>query len=324
MAVYGIDGTALRVADSDENREYFGLASGAHRGDSGYPMVQVATLMSVRSHLLANAVFAPYTTGEKTLAAELWDEIPDHSLTVVDRGLAYPGMLLPLHAKGKERNWLVRVPAQLKSWEVLKRLGPKDVLVRIGVSRQARRKDPTLPESYVCRALAYSYDGHPSGWMLTSLLDRKAYPKKELVALYHERWELELGYDEIKTTMLRQEESLRSQTVDGTRQELWGIFLAYNLVRLEMAVIADELRIPATQISFALTLRFLLLEWRAFGHASPGSLPKRLSRMREDLIAFALPKRRPKRRYPRAVKRKMSSYAKKRRSTPSQARGGPK
>ena len=52
--------------------------------------------------------------------------------------------------------------------------------------------------------------------------------------LYHERWELELGYDEIKTDLLDHEEAIRGQKPDGVRQELWGILLAYNLVRLEM------------------------------------------------------------------------------------------
>ena len=44
----------------------------------------------------------------------------------------------------------------------------------------------------------------------------------EIIALYHERWEIELAYDEIKTEMLDREESIRSRTPDGVRQEIWG------------------------------------------------------------------------------------------------------
>ena len=61
------------------------------------------------------------------------------------------------------------------------------------------------------------------------------------MALYHERWELELGYDEIKTHLLDRQEAIRSRTPAGVRQELWGIALAYNLVRLEMERAADML-----------------------------------------------------------------------------------
>jgi hypothetical protein len=62
----------------------------------------------------------------------------------------------------------------------------------------------------------------------------KAFPASQIVAVYHERWELELGYDEIKTTMLKREETIRCRSVAEVEQELWGILLAYNLVRLEI------------------------------------------------------------------------------------------
>ena len=40
----------------------------------------------------------------------------------------------------------------------------------------------------------------------------------EIIALYHERWELELGFDEIKTHTLEREETLRSRTPERIRQ----------------------------------------------------------------------------------------------------------
>jgi hypothetical protein len=54
----------------------------------------------------------------------------------------------------------------------------------------------------------------------TSLLDSGASPRSELVALYHERWEIELGFDEIKTHMLAREdedEQRQPQAPDGAR-----------------------------------------------------------------------------------------------------------
>ena len=60
----------------------------------------------------------------------------------------------------------------------------------------------------------------------------------ETVALYHERWEIELGFDEIKARLLEREEAIRSRTAGGVRQELWGIALVYNLVRVKMANVA--------------------------------------------------------------------------------------
>src|SRR5262245_3388977 len=58
--------------------------------------------------------------------------------------------------------------------------------------------------------------------LLTSLLDPVAYPATEVVALYHERWELELGFDEVKTHTLERAEALRSKTPARVIQEVWA------------------------------------------------------------------------------------------------------
>jgi hypothetical protein len=43
-------------------------------------------LMGLRSHLVAAAAFEPYATGEHGSAQTLWEQVPDHSLVVLDRG----------------------------------------------------------------------------------------------------------------------------------------------------------------------------------------------------------------------------------------------
>ena len=93
LALYAVDGTSLRVPDTSENRAHFGSATG--RTESGYPMARAVALMAVRSHLLAAARFGPYTRGEHSYANELWSEVPDSSLTLVDRGFLVAGVLIP-------------------------------------------------------------------------------------------------------------------------------------------------------------------------------------------------------------------------------------
>src|SRR5262249_48387487 len=126
---------------------------------------------------------------------------------------------------GTRRQWLIRAKKNLP-WRTLQRLGPRDAIVEMDVSKEARRKDPSLPETWVMRAITYQRKGVPPQTLLTSLLDPVAFPADEIVLMYHERWELELGYDEIKTELLDREEAIRSRTPTGVQQELWGIFLA--------------------------------------------------------------------------------------------------
>ena len=313
LAMYGVDGSTLRVPDTDANRAHFGgQAAGAGRGDSGYPMVRVVALMALRSHLIASANFGPYTVDERTFAQSIWSAIPDNSLTLLDRMYLQANVLVPLRSGGANRHWLSRAKTTTK-WRVVKKLGKGDDLVEIDIRRAARFQDPSLPESYSARAIRHERPGFQPQILLTSLTDAKAYPAAELAALYHERWELELGYDEVKTEMLAREESIRSKSPVAVAQELFGILLAYNLVRLEAQAIAAEMKIEPIHISFVAVLRFVTEQWLWAGiTATPGGIPGRLVDMRDKIRRFVLPPRRPEREYPRAVKIKMTNYPRKR------------
>jgi hypothetical protein len=308
LGLYAVDGTSLRVPDTAENRAHFGSAQG--RTESGYPMTRAVALMAVRSHFLAAVRFGPYTRGEHSYANELWPEVPDCSLTIVDRGFLVAGVLIPLFRAGTGRHWLTRAKSNT-SWRVVERLGPKDELVEMKVSHQARKEDPTLPEAWFARAIHCQRKGFPPQTLLTSLADAEKYPASELVELYHERWEIELGYDEIKTEILEREEAIRSKSPTAVAQELWGILLAYNLVRLEMERVADEAGVEPTRISFITALHLVCDEWLWCAVAKPGAIPKHLRNLRTKLARLVLPSRRA-RTYPRAVKVKMSSYPRKR------------
>jgi hypothetical protein len=313
LALYGVDGATLRVPDSDENRRHFGgQSAGAVRGNSGYPLMKLVALMALRSHLLVSANFGPYGVDERTYSTSLWSSVPDHSLTLVDRAYLAANVLIPLAANGTNRHWLTRAKSNTK-WRVLQKLGTGDDLVEFDVSREARAQDPSLPRTFVARVIRYQRKGFQPETLVTSLIDADRYPADELRELYHERWELELGYDEVKTEILLREETIRSKSPEGVAQELFGILLAYNLVRLEAEQIAAELGVPPIQVSFVAVLRFVVEQWQwAAITRTPGAIPKRIRSMRDKIRRFVLPPRRPERSYPRAVKIKMSNYGRKR------------
>lgn len=312
LSLYGIDGSSLRVPDTPENRKHFGGQPGRDATESGYPMARIVVLMALRSHILAAARFGPYGgTYELEHAMELRASIPENSLTIVDRGFFAVRMLLGIGSDVRNRHWLTRAKANT-SWRVLERLGKGDELVEMDVTSHSRAQDPTLPRTWTMRAIRYRRPGFREQTLLTSLVDPQRYAADEIAALYHERWELELGYDELKTELLDREETIRSKTRLGVEQELWGILLAYNLVRVEMERIAKAAKVEPTRISFVEALRLIRDEWAWLSVTSPGAIPKRLASMRANVKRYILPPRRPKRSYPRAVKIKMSNYDRKR------------
>ncbi len=269
--------------------------------------------MAVRSHLLAAMRFAPYEVGEVTLARELWREIPPDSLTLVDRNFLLGVDLSRLAGDGTNRHWMSRAKSTTKL-RALERYGPNDALVEITFADSTRSANKELPEIWVARAITYQRKGFRRSVLLTSLIDPRKFPRDEVVAMYHERWEVELGYDEMKTHLLAREEALRSRSPEAVRQELWAIALAYNLVRLEMERAADEAGVPPTRIQFRqrsvddlprvdCLVRRSCSRQQGFQQAS--------STYEAALDSLLLPERRPERSYPRAVKIKMSNYDKK-------------
>mgnify|MGYP000977610962 CR=1 FL=1 len=85
--------------------------------------------------------------------------------------------------------------------------------------------------------------------------------------------------------MLQRLEAIRSKSPDAVTQELWGLLLAYNLVRLEMERIADETGVAPTRISFVAALRLIVNEWSwSTITASPGAIPRHLTAPREILV----------------------------------------
>jgi hypothetical protein len=314
LTLYGIDGTTLRVPDSPSNWDAFGgQVSNGQRGGSSYPTIRVLALMVLRSHLLAAVRFADYATGETTLAQDLWNELPDDCLVLEDRNFLVAHQLTQLSRSGRNRHWLTRAKTTTRL-RTLKRLGKDDALVEIVLSDKTRKAYPDLPKVWQVRAIRYQRKGFPPSTLLTSLLDAEAYPAQELVALYHERWELELGYDEVKTDLLQRQEAIRSRTPQGVEQELWGIALAYNLVRLEMERAALEAGVDPRRISFVNALALIRNAWLAWSTVpmAPGRIPAALLDLRRYLKLLILPERRSERSYPRAVKLKMSNYARKR------------
>ena len=319
LLVFAVDGTTLRLADSKANHEHFGRHySGIRATASSHPMLRVVVASNVRSRMLVSAQMGPYTTSELVLARPLLAALPSNSVVILDRLYTGAPQLL-LVAAEEGRHYLVRAKKNHR-WTVVKSYAAHDQLVELQVSDEARQADPSLPRTWQARAVTYRTE-RAQHTLLTSLLDPVAYPAREIIELYRERWEIELAYNEVKTSVLAGRIALRSRTVEGTYQEAWGLLLAYNLVRREMVEIALEANVSPSRISFTAAFHYILDEWRwCLITNSPGAIPRHLRELRETISRFILPPRRSHRRYDRVVKRKESPYPRKSTAVHAKAR----
>jgi hypothetical protein len=147
--------------------------------------------------------------------------------------------------------------------------------------------------------------------LITSLMDQKLYPAKELIVLYHERWEIEMSYDELKTHLIGKTPTLRSQTPLGCLQEIYGLLIAHISIRSLMYEAASKYDLDPDRLSFIDSIRVI---WRVIPRmqaAKTELLPVYYAMMLDEIASHLLPQRR-NRINPRVIKQKMSNFLSKR------------
>lgn len=305
LRLLGVDGVVWRTPDNPENQAVFARTANAH-AESSYPQVRMVCQMELTSHLLTAAAFDSVAVSETSLTETLIAQTPDHTLTLFDKGFYALGLLHQWHMMGTERHWLLPLKKGAQ-YRIIATNKPGDELIELTPSPQARKKWPDLPTTLRARLLTKTLKGKPVK-ILTSLVDIKRFPAADIVDLYAHRWEIELGYREMKQYLLQNRLTLRSKTPALIRQELWGVLLAYNLLRFQMAQMAYSLKsVEPNELSFTLAANFIIKELTLMPAVSPGRIPEVIRYMQEMAPVFVLPHRR-ERKYPRMVKRRPQRY----------------
>jgi hypothetical protein len=265
-----LDGSTMSVADEKENAQAFGRPSGS-RGEGAYPQLRFVSLVENGTHVLFGTRLASYATGEMALAEEVIAGLQKGMLCLADRGFfSYP-LWNRARAGGADLLW--RVKKDLR-FAVEQLLPDGSYLSRIYPSARARRRQSG---GVVVRVIEYRLEGvaeaEPVYRLVTTILDPAAAPAEELAALYHERWEIEGAFDELKTHLRGAKMVLRSKTPDLVRQEFYGLLLAHFAIRglmHEAALMAGE---DPDRLSFVHAVRVTRRKLPLYG-AIPPSAPQ--------------------------------------------------
>jgi hypothetical protein len=218
----------MAVADEKDNGRAFGRPSGS-RGEGAYPQIRFVSLVENGTHVLFGTRMGNYATGEIALAEEVTASLQKGMLCRADRYFFCYPLWNRARARGADLLWRVK-----KDWRlaVEQRLPDGSYLSRIYPSARARRRQT---EGVMVRVIEYRLEGvpgaEPAYRLVTTLLDPAQAPAAELAALYHERWEIEGAFDELKTHLRGAKMVLRSKAPDLVRQEFYGLLLAHFAVR---------------------------------------------------------------------------------------------
>jgi hypothetical protein len=261
-----IDGSTLDIADEKGNDEAFGRP-GASRGKSAYPQIRFVSLVENGTHVLFGSRMADYATSEIALAKTILPSLGKGMLCLADRGFFGFQMWQQAVATGADLLWRVRKNILLPCE---KRLPDGSYLSRIYSSPQDQRRQRN---GVVVRVIEYRLEGvegsEPLYRLATTILDHEQAPAEELAALYHDRWEIETAFDELKTHLRGARIVLRSKTPDLVRQEFYGLLMAHFAIRGLMHEAALESGEDPDRLSFLHAVRVVRRKIAAFGAISP-------------------------------------------------------
>jgi hypothetical protein len=306
LKLLAVDGVVWRTPDSDENREAFKAPSNQN-GEGAFPQVRMVCQMEVTSHMLVASAFDGYKTNEMVLAEQLIETTPDHSLTMFDRGFYSLGLLNRWSSTGEERHWLMPMRKGTQ-YSVVSKLGRNDKIIALQSSPQARKKYSDLSKTVEVRLITRTIKGKEVN-ILTSMTDAMRYPSAEIADLYSHRWEIEVGYREMKSSLLKNEFTLRSKKPEMVHQELWGLLLSYNIIRYQMVNMAKQIPgLHANQLSFTTSAHAIIHLIHSFWLEAAGTIPKRINNLLEEASHHVLPIKQEDRVYTRAIKPKAKKY----------------
>jgi hypothetical protein len=317
-----IDGTIFNTPDTPANSAAFGGSSNQY-GPCPSPQVRCVLLAECGSHAVVGLDIERYDVSEVHGAHRLLEQMGSNMLVLQDAGITSGGFL----AHVRERGAHALGALEAGTWEQLsqqRRLADGSVLAWVGPTRPSRVHYPMRRGMWV-RIISSRVTDERLGELgkvyrlVTTLLNPRVAPALALIGWSHERWEIELVIDEIKTHERAQRKVLRSKTPEGVRQELYGMYLAHYAVRVLLAQAAVEAELDPDRLSFSEGL-FELTEMMDLAQTlepEEATLPLR-ARLRSKMAQQVLPPRRL-RINRREIKQICKKYNPKKRQVPPPA-----
>jgi hypothetical protein len=272
LRIVAMDGSNFELPDEAANVEAFGYP-GSRTGHAGYPQAQCAVLVECATHAIFGATIGAYGTEEFKLCKQLLPKLDASMLCLADRGFRGHSRWVAARASGAQLLWRA---SATQHFSVQTLLPDQSFLSQLAPSQGSR--DERRAQAVQVRVIDYEMPnakGEMTAYrLITSLTDHAAAPAHELARLYHERWEIEGVFDELKTHLLQSRRVLRSKTPDLVRQEFYGWVMAHYAVRWLLHQGASRHKLKHAEQSFIAHLNILKVNLPTSGAFSPSKAKK--------------------------------------------------
>jgi hypothetical protein len=297
------DGTGISMQDTPENQRSYPQPSSQAKG-AGFPLMRLTGVICLSTGAVLDVAMGPHSgkgSSDLGLFRQLEKLFCAGDVMLADALYCNYFLIARLQALGVDVLF-EQHGSRTTDFRRGERLGTRDHLVSWSKPKarplwMSQREYAASPEQLMVREVKVG-----SRVLVTTVLSHRTVGKRELGALYERRWNVELDFRNIKTTLGL--EVLSCKTPQMSEKELWIYLLAYNLIRLLMAQAALQAGVNPRQLSFKHTVQ-IWTEWVARGLAS-------IATAHDEVLFRTIAQlrvgNRPGRLEPRARKRRPKSY----------------
>jgi hypothetical protein len=223
----GADGTKLNLPDSESLRAAFTVHRNQHEE---FVQATAVVLHDLLNDIGLQASLGPVSGEKRPLLEQLWEATSESDILVLDRN--FGDYSIVAWAVLTNRDVIIRCRRQ--SFSVVEEFWQSDkreAIVTLKVSQSAVTQhfvfEHNLPESVRVRLLKFTLPTGETEVLLTTLCDRRRYPRKEFYTVYGWRWGDETYYDRIKNIF--EVERFSGTTEQVIRQDFFGVIFLSTL-----------------------------------------------------------------------------------------------
>ncbi len=311
-----VDGTGLSMPDTLANQALWPQTAMQKPG-CGFPNARILGFFSLESGSLLSYAIGNKKKQELPLLREQWQTFKEGDIFLGDKGFCSYFDQVKLKEKNVDSIITVARRKPVSKKDSIKPYSSDDLLIKwnrpvynkaLSYTKETWKELPSELLLRQIRVVVNRPGFRPKiFYIVTTLLDPEEYSSKEIALVYLKRWEVELFFRDIKTTMGM--DILRCQSPNMIHKEILMNFIAYNCIRRLMYEAAIKACIPVRLVSFKGSLQ-AVRNWEPYLNGEDLSNREK-QKILDDLYAAVtgLPLRqRPGRREPRCLKRRPKNY----------------
>jgi hypothetical protein len=311
-----VDGTGVTMPDTKDNQRCW-PQSNSQKAGCGFPTARICTMFDLATGAALSFAMGNKKSAELPLFRKQWDKFHKDDIFLGDKGFCryFDMAMLHDHAVDSVVTLARRKPVSPK--HAIKKNSETDLEITwprpLWTNKSAYSHDDwtRLPMQLKLRQI-YVTVAVPgfrtkSFYIVTTLLDAEQYPAEKIADLYMQRWQVELFFRDIKTTIGM--DQLRCKTPEAIMNEVIMYFIAYNSIRLIMYEAAEELEVEVDRISFKGSVQ-ALRQWETLlhqGELTARNRRKLVSELYQAIAEKTVPIR-PGRSEPRCLKRRPKPF----------------